>query len=104
MARFADEYRGKYGYYYDDVPVELVTVHVTGAADSETRALPELEMLGGDASAAVRTRRDAYSARTGTQISFAVYRRDRLKPGMTFEGPASSRKTPRPPSSMSMRG
>ena len=37
--------------------------------------------------AAVRARRDAYSARTGTQISFAVYRRDSLKPGMTFEGP-----------------
>ena len=30
---FAATYRGKYGYYYDDVAVELVTVHVTGAAD-----------------------------------------------------------------------
>ena len=87
LARFAAEYRGKYGYFYDDVPVELVTVHVAGVAGTESRALPELEMSGGDASAAVRARRDAYSARTGTQISFAVYRRDSLKPGMTFEGP-----------------
>jgi N-methylhydantoinase A len=87
LARFAGEYRGKYGYFYDDVPVELVTVRVAGVAGTESRALPELEMSGGDASAAVRARRDAYSARTGTQISFAVYRRDSLKPGMTFEGP-----------------
>ena len=47
-------------------PVELVTVHVTGVADTESRALPELEMSGGDASSALRARRDAYSARTGT--------------------------------------
>ena len=50
LARFAAEYRGKYGYFYDDVPVELVTVHVAGVAGTETRALPELEMAGGDAS------------------------------------------------------
>jgi N-methylhydantoinase A len=87
LARFATEYRGKYGYFYDDVPVELVTVHVAGVAGTESRALPELEMLRGDALAAVRARRDAYSARTGTQISFAVYRRDSLTPGMTFKGP-----------------
>jgi N-methylhydantoinase A len=87
LARFADEYRGKYGYFYDDVPVELVTLHVTGVAGTETGALPELEMSGGDPLAALRTRCDAYSARTGAQISFAVYRRDSLKPGMTFEGP-----------------
>ena len=87
LARFAGEYRGKYGYYYDDVPVELVTVHVTGVADTETRALPVLEISGGDASSALRTRREAYSARKGAQVSFAVYMRDRLKPGMIFVGP-----------------
>jgi N-methylhydantoinase A len=87
LARFAAEYRGKYGYFYDDVPVELVTMHVAGVAGTETRALPELEMLGGDTSAAVQARRDAYSARTATPTSFAVYRRDSLKPGITFEGP-----------------
>jgi N-methylhydantoinase A/oxoprolinase/acetone carboxylase beta subunit len=87
LARFAAEYRGKYGYFYDDVPVELVTVHVAGVAGTESRALPELKMSGGNASAAVRARRDAYSARAGTQVSFAVYSRDSLKPGMTFEGP-----------------
>jgi N-methylhydantoinase A len=87
LARFANEYREKYGYFYDDVPVELVTVHVTGVAGTEARALPELEMPGGDPLAAPRTRREAYSARTGAKISFAVYRRDSLQPGMTFEGP-----------------
>ena len=87
LARFANEYRDKYGYFYDDVPVELVTVHVTGVAGTEARALPELEMPGGDPLAVPRTRREAYSARTGAKISFAVYRRDSLQPGMTFEGP-----------------
>jgi N-methylhydantoinase A len=87
LARFADEYRGKYGYFYDDVPVELVTVHVAGVAGTETRSLPAFEMSGGDASTAVRERRDAYSMQIGSPISFEVYRRDSLKPGMTFEGP-----------------
>ena len=87
LARFADEYRRNYGYFYDDVPVELVTLHVAGVAGTETCTLPDFEMAGGSASAAVRERRDAYSAQVGKQISFGVYRRDGLEPGMTFEGP-----------------
>ena len=87
LARFAAKYRGRYGYFYDDVPVELVRVHVTGVAGADTRALPELKMPGGDAAAAMRMRRAAYSARTGSETSFAVYMRDSLKPGMSFDGP-----------------
>jgi N-methylhydantoinase A len=87
LARFAQAYRGKYGYFYDDIPVELVTVHVSGATGSASRVLSELELEGGDASMAMRGRRDAFSARRGGEMSFAVYRQDRLKPGMSFQGP-----------------
>ena len=87
LAGFAATYRGKYGYYYDDVPVELVAVHVTGVAGTDSYAVPELEMAGGDAAAALHGRRDAYSAARQDFVSFAVYRRDLLRPGMMVEGP-----------------
>ena len=51
------------------------------------RALPELEMLGGDVAAAVRVRRDAYSARAGTEKILRSLHAYSLKPGMTFDGP-----------------
>jgi N-methylhydantoinase A len=87
LADFAAAYRGKYGYYYDDVPVELVTVHVTGTAGADSHAVPELEMSEGDAAGALRGRRDAWSAVGRGFAAFAVYRRDLLRPGMTFHGP-----------------
>jgi N-methylhydantoinase A len=42
LADFAAAYRGRYGHYYDDVPVELVNVHVTGVAGAQGHALPEV--------------------------------------------------------------
>ena len=63
LKAFAATYRGKYGYYYDDVPVELVTVHVTGVAGAEVDALPELASSHVDASPASQGERRAYSAR-----------------------------------------
>ena len=88
LADFAAAYRSRYGHYYDDVPVELVNVHVTGMAGAEGHALPELAADGADAAAALRGTRQAYSAVQRGFATFAVYQRDLLRPGVTFGGPA----------------
>jgi N-methylhydantoinase A len=88
LADFAAAYRIKYGHYYDDVPVELVNVHVTGIAGADGHALPEVAADGADATAARRGTRETYSAVQRGFATFAVYQRDLLRPGMTFGGPA----------------
>ena len=87
LKRFGETYRAKYGYFYDDVPVELVTVHVTGTAGAGGQALVEMKGAGGAKKATPHGHREAYSARRKTFTKFAVYRRDVLAPGMTFPGP-----------------
>jgi N-methylhydantoinase A/oxoprolinase/acetone carboxylase beta subunit len=85
---FAGTYRAKYGYYYDDVPVELVNVHVTGTAGRDIGALPELpEAIADDSGSAVRGERDAYSAKQRRFLTFKVYNRSLLRRGMSFTGP-----------------
>lgn len=87
LTTFATTYRAKYGYYYDDVPVELVNVHVTGTAGSEVKALIELPMSQADAGTASRGQRNAYSASQRRFVPFAVYSRALLRRGMAFGGP-----------------
>ena len=84
---FAAVYREKYGYFYDDVPVELVSVHVTGIARGLAPVLPEAPQRGSDDRAAVFGERRAWSARRRAFVPFSVYRRDDLAPGMRFAGP-----------------
>jgi N-methylhydantoinase A len=85
--KFGEIYRAKYGYFYDDVSAEVVNLRVNG------------QMVGGqfqpgrqESSGAVddcRTgARKAYSASLGKLVDFDVYDRSRLRPGMSFEGPA----------------
>jgi len=88
LGDFAAAYRDKYGHYYDDVPVELVNVHVTGVAGADSRALQAIPADGADAAAALLGAREAYSALRRDFATFAVYRRDLLRPGMTFDGPS----------------
>src|SRR5262249_12967331 len=87
LKAFAGIYRRKYGYFYDDVPVELVTVYVSGSAGAEIDALPELPIARADASAASRGRRRAYSARQRCFVPFTIYRRELLQRDNEFAGP-----------------
>jgi N-methylhydantoinase A len=87
LQSFAQTYRAKYGYYYDDVPVELVNVHVTGTAGGDVTALAELPTSTADASSAVRGERSAYSASRRRFVQFKVYNRALLRRGMAFNGP-----------------
>jgi N-methylhydantoinase A len=84
---FAELYREKYGYFYDDVPAEAVNLRVTGelvGGELELTPLP----AGAPATAAPATERPAYSARAGRLVDFTCYRRDDLAPGMSLVGPA----------------
>jgi N-methylhydantoinase A len=87
IKEFAATYRAKYGYFYDDVPVELVTVHVTGAAGAKLDALPELPPPTAAAHALAQGQRSAYSARRRRFIPFAVYSRELLQRDMVLAGP-----------------
>jgi N-methylhydantoinase A len=84
---FASVYRAKYGYFYDDVPVELVSVHVTGIAGDTSPVLPQTPERDSDAEAVIFGERSAWSARKRAFVPFTIYRRDDLAPGMRFAGP-----------------
>ena len=86
LADFAAAYRARYGHFYDDVPVELVTVHVAGSVGGGI-ALTRLA-AGKPAPAMARRSREAYSRRERRFMSFAVYDRDSLGNGASFAGPA----------------
>jgi N-methylhydantoinase A len=85
--RFAETYREKYGYFYDDVAAELVNLRLSGRIGEDAVALDPLAVAGA-ADAAAKAERPAFSARHRQLIPFAVYHRDELRPGMVIRGPA----------------
>jgi N-methylhydantoinase A len=85
--RFAVVYREKYGYFYDDVPAEIVNLRLSGRLAGRELRLTPLEATG-PAVAAPKDERPAFSARHGRMVQFAVYDRSGLRPGMALAGPA----------------
>jgi len=85
--RFAEVYREKYGYFYDDVPAELVNLRLSGRLAEEPIALAPLPASTA-AVASARDERPAFSARERRLVPFAVYDRNELGPGMVIRGPA----------------
>ena len=83
---FAETYRGKYGYFYEDVPAELVNILVAGYAGAAPDIIAETPAVVATATASAR--RQAWSPRSNALTEFAVYDRDALQPGMRFAGPA----------------
>jgi N-methylhydantoinase A len=86
--RFAELYREKYGYFYDDVPAEVVNLRVFGELRGTEATLAPIAGAANPGAPRPRTTRDAYSPRAGALVPFAVYERDALAPGMRIEGPA----------------
>jgi N-methylhydantoinase A len=87
-SRFADAHRHRYGFAADGEPVQLVTLRVeaTGAVrKAELTAHPE---IGPDPSGAVSTHRRVWLPEAQDFVKTPVYRRDRLRPGNRFAGPA----------------
>jgi N-methylhydantoinase A len=85
--RFAETYREKYGYFYDDVAAELVNLRLSGRIGEEAFALAPLAG-DGTGGAAAKDERPAFSSRHRQLIPFTVYDRDELRPGMVIRGPA----------------
>jgi N-methylhydantoinase A len=85
--RFAVVYREKYGYFYDDVPAELVNLRVSGRLAGMDVTLPRLDALAAG-SAAPKDERLAYSRARGRMAPFAVYDRAELGRGTALSGPA----------------
>ena len=85
--RFANLYREKYGYFYDDVPAEIVNLRVVGELVGGELGLEPLPSEGPSPAVAAGTR-PAWSARERRMRPFSVFDRDRLRPGAAFEGPA----------------
>ena len=85
--RFAALYREKYGYFYDDVPVEIVNLRVLGELVGGELRLSPLA-VDRDAAPVPGGARPAWSARERRMRPFTVFDRERLRPGMAFEGPA----------------
>ncbi len=88
--RFAEEYRGLYGYFYDDIPAEIMNVKVSGVVPGHTVQLEAVATnteAPVDASEAVKGDREAFSGRRQKMVSCVVYDRYALAPGRRLEGP-----------------
>ena len=87
--RFAEEYRARYGYAYDDLEPQLRTLRVIVSAASEQPSL-DLKFAGrrGEARAARTGTRPAYAPDEAAFVEHDVYRLDLLGPDAGFEGPA----------------
>jgi N-methylhydantoinase A len=88
-ARFEHEYRARYGYTYDDLEIEVVTLRVMAVAERATRepAVPAVTD-GGEAAAAPKGERPAWSPPARRFVAHRVYAVPRLAPGVTLGGPA----------------
>jgi N-methylhydantoinase A/oxoprolinase/acetone carboxylase beta subunit len=86
-SRFAAVYREKYGYFYDDVPAELVNLRVSGRLTGLDITLPRPDAARA-LPAAPKDERPAYSRLRGRMMPFVVYDRSELGPGVSMRGPA----------------
>ncbi len=88
LDRFASLYRDKYGYFYTDVPAEVVNLRVRGEI---LQAGYQLKAVAGSRTvkaARSNSSREAYSVAQGTMVVHDVYERAQLVPGMRLSGPA----------------
>jgi N-methylhydantoinase A len=86
--RFARVYRAKYGYFYDDVPAEVVSLRANGRVTARQYVLRPSGSPGGSADDARKGERPAYAPARRAMIAHALYDRSRLRPGMSLAGPA----------------
>lgn len=87
-ANFAEIYRAKYGYFYDDIPAEIANIRVRGQITGTHAEVKGREASGDPGADCRKASRDAYSAVAGAMVDFAVYDREKVQPGMSFAGPA----------------
>ena len=86
--RFAQEYREKYGYFYNDVPAEVVNLRVRGSMVRRGLQLEPLPRGKGSTAKALNAWRPAYSPGQQAMVLHDIYDRYSLSPGMVINGPA----------------
>jgi N-methylhydantoinase A len=85
--RFHAEHRRLYSYDLPTARIELVNLRVTAIGQLPQRAASAPRAAGGDAASARVGERPVHQRGAGF-VSTPCYARDRLAPGMTFDGPA----------------
>jgi N-methylhydantoinase A len=85
--RFLSEYRARYGYTYEDLEIELVTLRVTASAERATPE-PSAPAPEGAAREALKGERPAWSPRGRRFVPHRVYAMERLAAGASLAGPA----------------
>ncbi len=92
-ATFHEVHGRTYSQRFDDKPVQLVNIRVTGVGAVEHIRIAEIEKGGADASGAIKSTTQALfwkndSADPPEWVETPVYDRALFKAGNTFEGPA----------------
>jgi len=87
-AAFEAEYRGRYGVFLADRPIQALNWRVTMTGPRPDVRLHRGAAGAADAAPAMRARRPAYFAEGRGFVEVAVYDRDLLRPGMRADGPA----------------
>ncbi len=85
--RFGKIYREKYGYFYDDIPGELVNLRVNGEIRGAQFELKKMAAADSKQLASVASTRQAYSPARRSMIDFQVCHREDLAPGFSIPGP-----------------
>jgi N-methylhydantoinase A len=86
--KFAEVYRTKYGYFYDDIPGELVNLRVNGQMHGGQFKPKRVATSDATARDCLKGTRRAYSPSQGRKVEFPVYDREAMRPGMSLAGPA----------------
>lgn len=87
---FAKAYKKIYGYFYDDVPAEIITLKVSGSVPGH---VVDLKQFSSGSDSAKKTAsmpkgvREAFSPKYQKMIPSTVYERYSLNPGVKLEGP-----------------
>ena len=85
--RFLAEYKARYGYTYEDLDIELVTLRVTAVAE-RTAPEPSVATAADAGRDARKGERPAWSPRAKRFVPHRVYAMDQLAPGASLSGPA----------------
>lgn len=87
-AGFAAAHQQRFGFVAEHEPVQVVTLRLEAAALVSKAQFTAEPNSGPSAEAALIANRDVYLPELGGMVSCPVYRRDRLRAGNRFQGPA----------------
>lgn len=85
---FHQVHKREYGYCNEGALVQIVNYRVTALGKVQTIELPEHELEGKDASAAVIETREVFFEESKGFVDTKIYNRDKIKAGNEIQGPA----------------